>query len=71
MISGLASGIGILTVGKTKVTIDKKGINCLGGLLVQNQEGNITVDYRLETLLAQVERQYRTIIAQTIFQEKG
>lgn len=70
-ISGLATAIGKSTGVKTKVSVDKKGIKSLGGVIVQNQEGNITVDYRLEILLVQVERQYRSVIAQALFAEKG
>jgi vacuolar-type H+-ATPase subunit E/Vma4 len=70
-ISGIPAAITKLTGAKTKITIDKKGITCIGGVIVQNDEGNITVDYQLTTLLNQIERQYRTAIAQTLFAEKG
>lgn len=69
-ITGLGTAITQTTGKSTKVTIGKTPMNILGGVLVQNKEGNITVDYRLETLLSQVEVQQRTMIAKTLFAEE-
>ncbi len=69
-ITGLDTAIRQTTGKSTKVAIGKMPMNILGGVLVQNKEGNITVDYRLETLLKQVEAQQRTMIATTLFAEE-
>lgn len=54
--------------GKTaKITVGKQAVEMIGGVMVQNKDGNITVDYRIETLLAQVEIKYRNEIAKTLF----
>ncbi len=69
-ITGLDTAIRQTTGKSTKVAVGKMPMNILGGVLVQNKEGNITVDYRLETLLKQVEAQQRTMIATTLFAEE-
>ena len=68
-LTGLTTAIAKESGNKSKITIGKKPIATLGGVFVQNQEGNIIVDYRLETLLNQVEQQRRTVIAQALFGE--
>jgi len=66
-ITGLETAISKGCGQSTKVTVGKQAIEMIGGILVQNKEGNITVDYRVETLLAQVEVKYRNEIAKTLF----
>jgi vacuolar-type H+-ATPase subunit E/Vma4 len=66
-ITGLATAISKGAGESAKVSIGKKPLDTIGGVLVQNKEGNITVDYRVETLLAQVEQQKRHEIAKTLF----
>ncbi len=68
-LTGLATAISKETGAKTKVMVGKKPLTTLGGVMVQNEEGNITVDYRLETLLEQVERIHRSDIAKSLFAE--
>lgn len=68
-ITGLANAISKGSGQSTKVTVGKKPVDMLGGVLVQNKAGNITVDYRIETLLNQVAQQYRNEIQNTLFPE--
>jgi V/A-type H+-transporting ATPase subunit E len=68
-LTGLATAISKETGVKTKVTVGKKPLTTLGGVMIQNEDGNITVDYRLETLLEQVERIQRSVIAKLLFTE--
>lgn len=70
-ITGLDTAISKASGNKTKVTVGKKSIDTLGGVFIQNKEGNITVDYRLETLLKQVELQRRSDIAVLLFGEEA
>jgi vacuolar-type H+-ATPase subunit E/Vma4 len=65
--TGLGTAISKGTGQNTKVTVGKQAVEMIGGLLVQNKDGNITVDYRIETLLAQVEVKTRNEIAKTLF----
>jgi len=69
-LSSLASSITKATGVKTTLTLGKEALDCLGGVIVQTKDGDITVDYRLETLLEQVEKQYRAAIARTLFGEE-
>ncbi|MHA2405534.1 MAG: V-type ATP synthase subunit E [Candidatus Hermodarchaeia archaeon] len=70
-ITGLGTAIS-KGAGKTaKVSVGKQAVEMIGGVMVQNKEGNITVDYRVETLLAQVEIKYRNEIAKTLFPKKA
>jgi len=69
-LSSLASAVAKETGVKTTITLGKEAIDCLGGVIVQSKAGDITVDYRLETLLKQVERQYRSAIARALFGEE-
>ncbi len=66
-ITGLATAISKVAGESAKVSIGKKPLEMIGGVFIQNKEGNITVDYRVETLLAQVEQQKRNEIAKTLF----
>jgi len=66
-ITGLGTAISKQTGQTTKVSVGKQAINAIGGVMVQNKEGNITVDYRVETLLSQVEVKYRNEIAKILF----
>jgi V/A-type H+-transporting ATPase subunit E len=66
-ITGLGTAISKQAGQTTKISAGKQPINAIGGVLVQNKEGNITVDYRVETLLAQVEVKYRNDIAKILF----
>lgn len=69
-LTGINTSIGKVSGNKTKVTTGKKAIDTIGGVLVQNKDGNIAVDYRLETLLKQIEQQQRNAIAQLLFAEE-
>jgi vacuolar-type H+-ATPase subunit E/Vma4 len=66
-ITGLGTAISKQAGQSTKVSVGKQAIDSIGGVLVQNKEGNITVDYRIETLLSQVEIRYRNEIAKILF----
>lgn len=66
-ITGLATAISKAAGESAKVSVGKKPMDMIGGVFVQNKAGNITVDYRVETLLAQVEQQQRSEIAKTLF----
>ncbi|MFW9832176.1 MAG: V-type ATP synthase subunit E [Candidatus Thorarchaeota archaeon] len=68
-ITGMATEISKGSGHSTKITTDKRPIEMLGGVIVQNKAGNITVDYRLETLLDQVAQQYRNEIQRALFPE--
>lgn len=54
---------------KTTISAAKEPIDCLGGLVVRNAEGNIAMDYQMETLLAQVDRQQRSALTGILFGE--
>ena len=56
---------------KTSVSVGKEPIDCLGGAIVRNADGSITVDYQLDTLLAQVERTQRNAISGILFGEQA
>ncbi len=66
-ITGLGTAISKATNQSTKVIVGKKAHEMIGGVMVQNKEGNITVDYRVDTLLSQVEVKYRNEIAKSLF----
>lgn len=66
-ITGLATAISKAAGESAKVSVGKKPMDMIGGVFIQNKAGNITVDYRVETLLAQVEQQQRSEIAKTLF----
>jgi V/A-type H+-transporting ATPase subunit E len=68
-ITGLGTAISKKAGQSAKVAVGKQAIDAFGGVLVQNKDGNITVDYRIETLLSQVEAKYRNDIAKTLFPE--
>ena len=65
-ITGLGTAISKQAEQSTKVSVGKQAIDAIGGVMVQNKEGNITVDYRIETLLAQVGVKYRNNIAKIL-----
>ena len=67
--TGLASAISKAAGKSAKVSVGKTPMDMIGGVLVQNKDGNITVDYRVDTLLGQVETQKRNEIAKTLFGE--
>ena len=69
-LTGLETSISKETGEKPKITVRKQAIDCAGGVIVQNAEGNIIIDYQLETLLSEVERTHRTAIAKVLFDEK-
>ena len=70
-ITGLGAAI-TKGAGKTaKVSVGKKTVDMIGGVMVQNKDGNITVDYRVETLLAQVEIKFRNEIAKILFPKEA
>ena len=70
-ITGLGTAIS-KGAGKTaKVSVGKQAVEMIGGVMVQNKDGNITVDYRIETLLAQVEVKFRNEIAKTLFPKEA
>jgi V/A-type H+-transporting ATPase subunit E len=56
---------------KTNVSAAKGSIDCLGGVVVRNADGSISMDYQLETLLAQVERHQRSAITEILLGEKA
>jgi len=66
-LKGLATGISKVVGQSAKVTVAKKPMDMIGGVFVQNKDGNITVDYRIETLLDEVASQRRTEIAKILF----
>ncbi|MFX1319699.1 MAG: V-type ATP synthase subunit E [Promethearchaeota archaeon] len=66
-ITGLGTAISKQAEQTTKVSVGKQAVDAIGGVMIQNKEGNITVDYRVETLLAQVEVKYRNEIAKILF----
>ncbi|MFX1474202.1 MAG: V-type ATP synthase subunit E [Promethearchaeota archaeon] len=68
-LTGVESAISKETGEKIKVSVGKQALECAGGIVVQNAEGSIIVDYRLETLLGEVERTQRTAIAKVLFGE--
>jgi vacuolar-type H+-ATPase subunit E/Vma4 len=70
-LSEAARVIGKETGAKTTVSVAKEPIACLGGVVVRNADGRITMDYQLETLLAQVERQQRSAITEVLFSEQA
>jgi len=70
-VSEAARVIGKETGAKTTVSVAKEPIDCLGGVVVRNADGNITMDYRLEALLAQAERQQRSAITEVLFGERA
>lgn len=64
---GLATAISKEIGQSVKVTVSKRSMEMLGGVFVQNKDGNITVDYRIDTLLDEVARQRRNEIAKILF----
>lgn len=66
-LKGLATGISKVVGQSAKVSVAKKPMDMIGGVFVQNKDGNITVDYRIETLLEEVAQQRRTEIAKILF----
>jgi V/A-type H+-transporting ATPase subunit E len=68
-ITGLASAISKSAGQSAKVSVGKTPMDMIGGVFVQNKDGNITVDYRVDTLLKQVETQKRNDIAKALFGE--
>ena len=69
-LKGLATAISKGAGQSAKVTIAKKPMDMLGGAFVENKDGNITVDYRIDTLLEQVAQQRRNDIARTLFPDE-
>jgi V/A-type H+-transporting ATPase subunit E len=69
-LTGLGTTISKGAGQSSKVTVGKQAVDTIGGVMVQNKDGNITVDYRIETLLSQVEVKYRNEIAKTLFPKK-
>lgn len=70
-ITGLGTAISKGAGKSAKITVGKQAMNMLGGVMVQNKEGNITVDYQIETLLNQVEEKYRNDIAKILFPKES
>lgn len=70
-ITGLGTAISKGAGKSAKITVGKHAMNMLGGVMVQNKEGNITVDYQIETLLNQVEEKYRNDIAKILFPKES
>ncbi len=70
-ITGLGTAISKGAGQSAKVTVGKQTVEMIGGVMVQNKDGNITVDYCIETLLSQVEVKYRNDIAKTLFPEES
>jgi V/A-type H+-transporting ATPase subunit E len=70
-ITGLASAISKAAGKSVKVSVGKTPMTMIGGVFVQNKDGNITVDYRVDTLLGQVETQKRNEIAKALFGEEA
>ncbi len=68
-LSGLESSISKETGEKVKISVGKQALKCTGGVIVQNTEGSIKVDYQLETLLVEVASTQRTAIAKVLFAE--
>ena len=68
-LSGIESTISKETGEKVNISVGKQALDCAGGVIVQNSEGSIIVDYQLETLLSEVERTHRTEIAKLLFSE--
>ena len=68
--TGLASAISKATGQSTKVSVGKTPMDMIGGVFVQNKEGNISVDYQINTLLKQVGIQKRNKIAKILFGEE-
>jgi V/A-type H+-transporting ATPase subunit E len=68
-LSGLDSAISKETGEEVKISVGKQALDSAGGVIVQNPEGSIIVDYQLETLLNEVERTIRTEIAKVLFAE--
>jgi len=68
--TGLASAISKAAGKSVKVSVGKTPMTMIGGVFVQNKDGNITVDYRIDTLLGQLETQKRNEIAKTLFGEE-
>jgi V/A-type H+-transporting ATPase subunit E len=66
-LKGLATAISKSSGQSAKVTKAKKPMDMLGGVFVENKDGNITVDYRIDTLLEQVAQQRRNDIARLLF----
>ena len=66
-LAGLGTAISKEAGQSAKITVGKQAMEILGGVMVQNKAGNITVDYRIETLLSQVEVRYRNDIAKSLF----
>ncbi|MHA2314094.1 MAG: V-type ATP synthase subunit E [Candidatus Hermodarchaeia archaeon] len=69
--TGLVSAISKAAGKSAKVSVGKTPMDMIGGVLVQNKDGNITVDYRVDTLLGQVETQKRNEISKTLFGEEA
>lgn len=69
--TGLATAISKAAGQSAKVSVGKTSMDMIGGVFVQNKEGNITVDYRIDTLLGQVGTQKRNVIAKTLFGEEA
>ncbi len=65
--TGLGTAISKEAGQSSKISVGKQVVNMIGGVMVQNKDGNITVDYRIETLLSQVEVKYRNDIAKILF----
>jgi vacuolar-type H+-ATPase subunit E/Vma4 len=70
-ITGLGTAISKGAEKSAKITVGKQAMDMLGAVMVQNKEGNITVDYRIETLLNQVEEKYRNDIAKILFPKES
>lgn len=69
--TGIAAAISKGAGQSAKVSVGKTPMDMIGGVFVQNKEGNITVDYRIDTLLGQVGTQKRNEIANTLFGEEA
>ena len=69
--TGLASAISKAAGKSAKVAVGKTPMDMIGGVFVQNKDGNITVDYRVDTLLGQVGTQKRNAIAKILFGEEA
>ncbi|MFX1576648.1 MAG: V-type ATP synthase subunit E [Promethearchaeota archaeon] len=70
-ITGLGTAISKGAGQSAKVAVGKEVVDMLGGVMVQNKEGNITVDYRIETLLNQIEEKDRNGIAKILFPKES
>ncbi|MFX1299648.1 MAG: V-type ATP synthase subunit E [Promethearchaeota archaeon] len=69
--TGLTSAISKDAGQSVKVSVGKTPMDMIGGVFILNKEGNITVDYRIDTLLKQVGTHKRNEIAKALFGEEA